>query len=320
MANAYLSVIQIILITSLVLATQAQLPTNSCSMTQSCWYDTQGSGNLSCTAPEPAVFANVSGTRLYEWNSSNNAAPACPEFIGQQVCCNVWQDTQEYVNFILLQGSFGHQNGGCDVCAANLRRFWCYFTCAANQAQFLQIGEMVNVIQPSTGMSYYARAVNMTINADMACELFTSCSKTQFITLLSQTSTSQGFLTFLGQNGVSTGQVWITMNLNYDPNALNFEIDSCSANFSNGTNQWNYPVNQTCNCNTCSAMCASQTVVQVGQLTDGFSLTIVGVAYALGVGIVVITEAYRRLKKYRKTNNSGVQPGEGESLISRSSD
>ena len=39
-------------------------------------------------------------------------------------------------SFKMVDFSFGSANGiglgGCDICAANLKRFWCAFTCSPN--------------------------------------------------------------------------------------------------------------------------------------------------------------------------------------------
>ena len=33
-------------------------------------------------------------------------------------------------NFVAVDATFGSSNGGCDNCAAAIKRFWCAFTCS----------------------------------------------------------------------------------------------------------------------------------------------------------------------------------------------
>ncbi len=60
----------------------------------------------------------------------------CPEFKGKPACCSDTQNILMKNNFDSLDGLFGSKYGGCDVCAVNLKRFWCHFTCNPNQSDF----------------------------------------------------------------------------------------------------------------------------------------------------------------------------------------
>jgi hypothetical protein len=45
----------------------------------------------------------------------------CPDIDQSQVCCNDDQHNLMAANFKLIDASFGSLNGGCDLCAANLK-------------------------------------------------------------------------------------------------------------------------------------------------------------------------------------------------------
>jgi len=60
----------------------------------------------------------------------------CSEFLGKDSCCNDGQNILLSHNFQTLGYIFGNEYGGCDICAINLKRFWCEFTCSPNQSDF----------------------------------------------------------------------------------------------------------------------------------------------------------------------------------------
>ena len=60
----------------------------------------------------------------------------CPDYINKEACCNNGQLSLLKKNFDALDGVFGSKIGGCDICAINLKRFWCYFTCDPSQDKF----------------------------------------------------------------------------------------------------------------------------------------------------------------------------------------
>lgn len=60
----------------------------------------------------------------------------CSEFLGKEACCNDGQNILLSHNFETLGYIFGNEYGGCDICAINLKRLWCEFTCSPNQSDF----------------------------------------------------------------------------------------------------------------------------------------------------------------------------------------
>jgi hypothetical protein len=60
----------------------------------------------------------------------------CPEYFNKTACCNNGQNILLKNNFDALDRVFGSEFGGCDICAINLKRFWCHFTCSPDQDKF----------------------------------------------------------------------------------------------------------------------------------------------------------------------------------------
>ena len=265
----------------------------SCAFTQDCTVIPIGEGEdplLICDPPRPIIDGNAS---IY----NHSYGLVCPEYEGQDVCCNDAQNTLQGENFKILVASFGSSGGGCDVCAANLQRFWCQYTCSPNQADFVDVGELGIFTNPLTKSTVEARAMTFWVDADTACAIYQSCSKTSFVSELSQTSTSAGFFIFLGENGVSTSKVWFTFSFpTGNSTALNFDPHSCAQKFYiNDTS--GFPIPQNCTCNTCSDLCVGEAGIEVGNILDGFNGSIVLWTY---VGLVILgalSVAYHSYKK-----------------------
>jgi len=60
----------------------------------------------------------------------------CPDYYNKTACCNNGQNILLKNNFDALDSIFGSNYGGCDICAINLKRFWCHFTCSTDQDKF----------------------------------------------------------------------------------------------------------------------------------------------------------------------------------------
>jgi len=78
--------------------------------------------------PEPANFTQpkiLTGPNII-----------CPEYKDKLACCNNAQNILLKRNFDSLDSVFGSAYGGCDICAINIKRFWCSFTCDPQQHTF----------------------------------------------------------------------------------------------------------------------------------------------------------------------------------------
>lgn len=60
----------------------------------------------------------------------------CPEFSNKLACCNKNQTVLLQNNFKSIDDIFSAKYDGCDICAVNLKRFWCQFTCDPEQHTF----------------------------------------------------------------------------------------------------------------------------------------------------------------------------------------
>jgi len=60
---------------------------------------------------------------------------ACQDFISPHRlgCCNKYNDEITLKNFKQIDSIFGSQGSGCDICAINLKRFWCEYACSDRQ-------------------------------------------------------------------------------------------------------------------------------------------------------------------------------------------
>lgn len=52
-------------------------------------------------------------------------------------CCDTNNDISQITSYVQIDGVFSNQGGGCDVCAVNMKRFWCEYACSPRQAQFM---------------------------------------------------------------------------------------------------------------------------------------------------------------------------------------
>jgi hypothetical protein len=70
---------------------------------------------------------------------------SCSEWIGKEGCCNYNSFRQTSSSFGKLDTVFGTNGGGCDVCAINLKRFWCTYSCGPNQADYVEVQFIVKI-------------------------------------------------------------------------------------------------------------------------------------------------------------------------------
>lgn len=175
----------------------------------------------------------------------------CKDFEGKESCCNDYQLKQLKNNFDALEGIFGG-DGGCDVCVVNLKRFWCYFTCAPNQEEFLKLGNLTNYT--IDGEVKLLRDITFYIKDDTNCQLFQSCKKTKFVAQVPSMGNAIGFTNFQGINAYTKCPVYVTMEID-DQRGLNYSIDNCSIEVPSNGNISGYLNNSACSCNSCEYKC-----------------------------------------------------------------
>ena len=171
----------------------------------------------------------------------------CPEFGGQALCCNNDQNSELLIKFQLIEYTFGGAVGGCDACAVNLRRLWCYFTCSPDQASFVQGGPQQLVLDPMSDVPTWVLVMptNFTVTERYACDLYNSCKKCPYAQQVSAMQSSHGFLQFQGANSVEMGLVYITFYFVNNPPALQLDTVACS---NQAPQAYGYPT-KPCSCN-----------------------------------------------------------------------
>jgi hypothetical protein len=93
-----------------------------------------------CDITDPTCKPNkTSGNQTIPFilkDNPDDPRVVCQEFLNNPSCCTRDQNILLKENFDSIDSIFGSKFGGCDICAINLKRFWCYFTCAPYQDQF----------------------------------------------------------------------------------------------------------------------------------------------------------------------------------------
>ena len=120
-------------------------------------------------------------------------------------CCDHNNDKEQDGSYIEIDSIFGYKGGGCDHCAINLKRFWCEYACSPNQADFTQVSnEYSPVPDPQKpGQNISVQMINITVEAQSACDLYNSCKRNSFVSSVSAMGSPAGFLTFQGHNAVN---------------------------------------------------------------------------------------------------------------------
>lgn len=153
----------------------------------------------------------------------------CLEYNGKMGCCDVNNDNSQVDSYKELDGVFSTKGGGCDICAINLKRFWCEYACSPRQSDFMITAkDFVPVPDPKDpdGPPVMVQKVKITVHADTACALYNSCKRVGFVSSVSAMSTPAGFLNFLGHNGVDDAFQYIDVDFSYDTkNSLYFNDD-----------------------------------------------------------------------------------------------
>ena len=198
----------------------------------------------------------------------------CPDFEGIKTCCTDYQISQLQNNFLAIESVFGG-DGGCDICVVNLKRFWCYFTCAPNQAEFLEVGNLTNYV--IDGKEYELRDITFYLNDDTNCELFKSCKKTKFVAQVPSMGNAIGFTNFQGINAYSKIPVYVTMKIDNE-RGVKYDNDACNLEVPSSQIVRGYKNVSSCTCNTCEYSCNYDFDSSIS-FTNGMNITLIIVFY-----------------------------------------
>lgn len=267
-----------------------------CAFTQTCNNPAMGD----CNVPEKKDF----DPQVFNYTTPYQ----CPEFEGP-VCCNNDQNILMFNSFNLINYTFGSGASGCDLCGANLRRFWCYFTCSPNQANYVNAYDHIIVPDPFTpGKNVTVLNVTFKISPDTACTMYQSCKKTPYVSQVSAMNSAEGLLNFLGSNAVATGLEKITMiySNNASDTPLNVTLHGCNETYYL-KDQYGYPISKNCTCNNCETACGTSQDIIIPDMDvmDGFDSTVIIAFYCALVGETLVCLISRRFfKSERKRKNS----------------
>jgi hypothetical protein len=213
------------------------------------------------------AFSHWTGPMPYPYDGEpfpvNFTMDVCQEYNDNKsnVCCTVHNIKLTSDNFVQVDGAFATASGGCDICAINLKRFWCEYVCSPRQADFVSVSKEYYVYPDPEhpGMTITAQEVNLTVEATTACKLYESCSRVPFVTSVSAMGNTAGFLNFQGHNAIDNARQYINMFFTYDKTkGLYLGNDTgeektaalSTCNFT-GPELHGYEVKEACSCNNC---------------------------------------------------------------------
>lgn len=151
----------------------------------------------------------------------------CPFLKGMETCCNDDQILVMYNNFKTIESLFGN----CQLCSANLKRFWCEYTCSPYQYYFVDSFDQIY----SEDIDGLALNQTVRVESSVTCDLYNSCKKNPYVASLASGQSAVGFLEFMGSNAVQTGKVKISFDFTNDPDkTLMMDMYPCDLDV-NGT-------------------------------------------------------------------------------------
>ena len=177
----------------------------------------------------------------------------------------------------------------CSVCAANLKRMWCEYACNAEKTSWnLYKGE-----SPGVNVDYNYTNIQVSINADYACTVYTSCKGTSFIAEAG-VSSSIAFLNFLGYNGAmySNSYINFTSTEGVTTGQLNSTAVPCEDPVPSDGVLFGYTDTKNSTCSFCQKACPPPIVSDKIGFLDGFSWKLVGYSY---LGFVCFTILFQVL-------------------------
>ena len=226
--------------------------------------------------------------------------PACPMFpSGSELCCNPLQNINMFIKYNVLDDTFGNAVGGCDICAANMKKMWCYFTCSPMQSSFVSAGKQEMTRDPATRQMIEVLRLNFTVTNNLACQLYQSCKKCPYVTQVSAMQSPKGFLEFQGFHGMTIGRTWTTFYFSDNPadSPLDLNFTSCDKDI---TELYGYKI-KPCTCNNCEFVC-KPLYISGSSTLHGLDWTLIGIAYLVLVifsGILFIGRFFWDKRKRR---------------------
>ncbi|CAD8153537.1 unnamed protein product [Paramecium pentaurelia] len=230
----------------------------------------------------------------------------CPHMDGTMVCCNKNQDDQMQRNFQAIDASFGNAGGGCDICAYNLKKFWCEYTCSPNQSQFLTTNGYTNMKDPLNPKNILkVQLVEIKVKPQVACDMWSSCKRTQFASQVTAMKTPGGFFNFQGEQAVGQAKQFISVKfVDNDEETINFDfVPDCKYEYPPGPDGKivtpdGFVISERCSCNNCDLMCHDEEILykETG-VFEGFNGYLVLWVWAGAILIAALITGFRYYKQ-----------------------
>lgn len=230
--------------------------------------------------------------KTFQMTKNLTLAQLCPDYKpGEQVCCTDIQLTALQNNFFTIDQIFGTAGQGCDLCAINLKKFWCAFTCDPRQSEFLFITGVSNHTVGKDDVRALAD-LDLHVEDNTMCEIFRSCKKAKFTTQVPAMGNSLGFLNFQGVNAYQKIAVFIYFK--QSDFGIKFYAYPCDTLPDEKGYIGGYKIEQNCTCSTCNSYC-DYSLVNSTPVFEGLSGKIVGIVYAVAIALTGIL-VYLRIK------------------------
>lgn len=265
----------------LIIINQMKLIKSFCSLQQNC---------TDVTKPEcrPTQATNES---TFPMTTNETLLALCPSYkAGEEVCCSETQLQALEGNLFALDEVFGSPGQGCDICAVNLKKFWCEFTCSPNQKNFLHV---IGASNHTVGKNdtRLLTDINLDVEEETMCELFQSCKKTKFTSQVPAMGNSLGFLNFQGVNAYQKISVFIYLNQSKN-SGIQFKNNKCYEEPDEKGYVGGYKIKETCKCGTCEEKCDYHFVSETPVL-EGLSIKTLSIVYGVTVFITLILVWYK---------------------------
>eukprot|EP00347_Sterkiella_histriomuscorum_P010129 403377491 len=240
---------------------------NTCAFTQNCVRIFEPPmAEAPCQDPSPfrkttPGIQQFQPTQLLRQDSKQNLEEICPSYNGSEpLCCN--DDQVQYLayEFRQIDAVFGSD---CSICAVNLKRMWCDFTCSPNQSQFvnpLAYYTTPDQFQNITIMDFY-------LNPTHAQAIYDSCSKVLIVQQANLTYFT-AFFDFLGTDAYQMDVYYLNFKYTLDQSqSLNGEDYTCDQPVSPDGNFEGYTGCKNCTCDYCDRSCNSTDQVIINENT-----------------------------------------------------
>ncbi|CAD8125014.1 unnamed protein product [Paramecium sonneborni] len=238
----------------------------------------------------------------------NQKMSACSFYQNTPVCCTESQDDGVGNDFISLDATFGSDGDGCDICAANMKRFWCVYSCDPRQGEFLKITGRANVTDPrNPNRTIDVQTVTLRIHPQVACDVYSSCKRTNFASQVSAMQTPGGFFTFQAEQGVSSSLQLIAIEFSESNSLIMPDMDNCNQTFQQAADgktydPYNFEIKKPCGCNTCEDSCDSEkNLYQQPGVFYGFEWQYVLFAWGWAILFAIGFTVYRQCIKKNNT-------------------